>query len=313
MEALMELRDTPKVSVVLPVRNGGDRLREAVESILEQTLTSLEIVVVDDHSSDESVAVVRRFSDPRVLITRNRGKGLADALNTGIALARAPFIARMDADDIADKRRLEVQVSFLDKHPETVLFGSQVLRFSDYGDLAPSQLPLTHEGIVRALLAGQHAIAHPSVVMRSDALAAVGGYNPTVAEDWDLFLRLGEVGLLQNSSHTLLRYRFHAGSLSSSRLTAYRRDMYRAIENHRRRKRLLPEIGSAEYERSLSWSKRVAISAEAVGLELYRRGYGNIAAPSKVVAFKGLLSVAAASLLLPKFALRRLGSLLRQP
>src|SRR4029077_17839079 len=109
---------TPAVSVLMGVWNGAPRVREAVGSVLGQTLVDLELIVVDDGSADGTPAILDSFGDSRLRIERRARGGLTSALNRALALARAPLLARLDADDVALPERLARQVAYLDAHPD---------------------------------------------------------------------------------------------------------------------------------------------------------------------------------------------------
>ena len=209
----------PRVSVVLPVRNGELYLAEAIASVLAQTVTAIELIVVDDDSTDRSAAIAQEAADrdPRVAVLRAEHRGMAAALNTGIAAARAPYVARMDADDIALPRRLETQLDHLDVHEDCVAVGCAIEIVDEAGaHVGWRTFAGGHDGIVAALLVGSVPMAHPTVVMRRDALLAVGGYATDLfpTEDLDLWVRLSQIGLLANLDEVLLRYRRHENAVS---------------------------------------------------------------------------------------------------
>ncbi len=108
----------PKISVVMSVYNGGEFLREAIDSILDQTYTQFEFIIVDDGSTDNSINVIESYKDPRIVLIRQVNKGLVVALNVGLRKAQGKYIARMDADDISIKNRLEIQLRFMESNPE---------------------------------------------------------------------------------------------------------------------------------------------------------------------------------------------------
>src|SRR5207237_10277673 len=130
----------PRVSVLLPVWNGEAFLEQAMESILRQTLSSFELIVIDDGSTDRSAAIAEEFAsrDPRMRVLRRPHEGLSAALNAGIAAARGEYVARMDADDISAPDRLRKQVAYLDAHPACVAVGA----WSDVVDEAGRQIGL---------------------------------------------------------------------------------------------------------------------------------------------------------------------------
>jgi len=210
--------ERPRVSVVLAVRDGALYLPRAVESILGQTLRELELIAVDDGSSDATPELLRRAesADPRVRVLRQAPAGLVAALNRGCAAAAAPYLARMDADDIAFPDRLARQAEFLDHHPGAALVGSAVVRIDAAGrEVKRTVCPTTHAEIVSEL-ERYNCFTHSTIMMRADRLAAVGGYRAAYlhAEDYDLWLRLAERGELANLSDPLLYYRVYPDQVS---------------------------------------------------------------------------------------------------
>ncbi|NIC41033.1 glycosyltransferase [Aquabacterium sp. A08] len=210
---------TPTVSVVLPVYNGGLYLPLALDSILAQRYTDFELLVIDDGSTDQSLAVLQAYAaqDPRVRVVSRANQGLVATLNEAIGLAQGRYIARMDADDIALPDRLGLQVAYLDSNPQCVCVGSAVELMDELGRklVVWPQYP-DNETIQREALKGHTTICHPAATMRKDALVASGGYRASMypTEDLDLWLRLGELGQLANLPKVLLRYRMHSGSIS---------------------------------------------------------------------------------------------------
>lgn len=204
----------PTVSVVLPVRNGARFLPEALASLGAQTLREIEILLIDDGSTDTSPEIARELArrDGRFIVVSQEQRGIACALNAGIRMARGRYVARMDADDVAMPSRIEKQVAFLAAHPRCVAVGSDVEIIDEEGrTLGTGVYPRRHADIERSLLSGRNPLVHPSVVMRTDAVRSVGGYRAEthLAEDFDLWLRLSEVGELANLGEPLLRYRRH--------------------------------------------------------------------------------------------------------
>ncbi|MFT8242525.1 glycosyltransferase [Roseomonas sp. BN140053] len=206
---------TPAVSVVLPVRDGARFLEAAVNSILGQSLRELELLVVDDGSRDETPAILRRLAaaDARLRVLSGPPLGLVPALNRGLREARAPLVARMDADDVAAPERLARQVAALEAAPEVALLGTgwRVVRAD--GQPRRDVSPPTGSEAIRAALVRANPIAHPTVILRRAAVLGVGGYRPAfrLAEDFDLWLRLAERHELRNLPEPLLDYREHAG------------------------------------------------------------------------------------------------------
>jgi hypothetical protein len=210
-----------RVSVVLPVRDGGAYLEAAVASILAQSLRDLELLVVDDGSRDGAVAALAALAarDDRLRVLSNPGVGLAAALNFGLAQARCALVARMDSDDIALPERLAIQVAFLDCEPSVAVVGSQVAFIDASGALTGGRthFPTGPEAVAAALSTRGCVLKHPSVVARKDVLLRAGGYRPALAkaEDYDLWLRLSERARLANLPDVLLHYRVHPGQISA--------------------------------------------------------------------------------------------------
>lgn len=234
----------PRVSVLLPVWNGETFLAAALESILRQTLSSFELIVIDDGSTDASAAIAENFarSDDRVRLLRRAHEGLSASLNAGMAAVRGEYVARMDADDISVPHRLQKQVEYLDAHPACAAVGAWIEVIDEAGRLVGRKTFVkTHEEILAALLQGISAIAHPTVVMRRDVFRAAGGYDASryPSDDLDLWFRLAERGELANLGEVLLRHRRHRSAVGV-REREKMKAMALAICNEARSKRGLP-------------------------------------------------------------------------
>ena len=205
--------------MVLPVWNGEPFLSQAIRSVLAQTLDALELIVVDDGSTDRSAAIAQQFADrdARVRVLRLEHCGFSGALNAGIAAASAPYVARMDCDDAALPTRLEKQARYLDAHPECVAVGSAVEIIDQGGrHVGWRTFAESHAGITAALMIGASPFSHPTVVARRDALLAAGCYDGALypSEDLDLWIKLGHIGRLANLGEVLLQYRRHENAVS---------------------------------------------------------------------------------------------------
>lgn len=210
----------PAVSVLLPVYNAQPYLAAAIESILAQTFSDFELLILDDGSRDRSPAIAAAYAaqDSRVSLIQRENRGLVPTLNQLAGLAKGDFLARMDADDIALPDRLAHQVAFLQQHSECVCVGGAFELIDPQGHaMQMIDLPEENASIQQKLLLGQTVINHPCALIRRSAFEQIGGYcaaMPTV-EDLDLFLRLGEVGTLANLKEPVLQYRFHPQSVSA--------------------------------------------------------------------------------------------------
>ncbi|HEX7010988.1 MAG TPA: glycosyltransferase [Phycisphaeraceae bacterium] len=209
----------PRVSVLMPVYNAQAFLPEAMDSILTQTLSDLELIAVDDGSRDGSLAILRDYErrDRRVRVLSRPNTGICGALNDGLAVARGVYIARMDADDWCAPDRLAKQAAYLDAHEDCVAVGAWTQRTDPYGSPAGSQEPPTsHEEIDAQLMRGQgNAMVHAALMIHAHVLRDIGGWREQYnwVEDLDLFLRLAERGRLANLPEYLYTYRRHTASV----------------------------------------------------------------------------------------------------
>ena len=212
----------PKVSVIMSVYNGEKYLAEAIESVLSQTLSSLELLVVDDCSTDGSAAIVREYAnrDERIrLLQHDRNQGSASARNSGIAASRGEFIAEMDCDDISLPQRLEKQVEYLQSHPNIGVVGANLqLASSDMIEFQAYEFPQQHAFIVLYWIFGDTTIAGPAFTARRDILMSVGGYEESlkVTYDKDLFSRLYWKTRFANLPDVLYLYRQHEEQQSAT-------------------------------------------------------------------------------------------------
>ncbi|ADE13798.1 glycosyl transferase family 2 [Nitrosococcus halophilus Nc 4] len=209
---------TPLLSVVMPCFNAQRWVEGAIDSILTQTHTHLELIVVDDGSSDSSVKRIRKIAntDARLrLLTANCNTGIVHALNYGIEEARGKFIARMDADDICMPNRLSQQISFLEQ-TSCDLCGSW---FVEFGQGIPRTVRWPHtESALRAAMIFQNTICHPTVMARREVFEQFR-YREAyqLAEDYDLFARASTKFRLANIPEPLLRYRRHPQQATQAR------------------------------------------------------------------------------------------------
>jgi len=206
----------------MAVRNGEPYLRESLKSLLTQTLSDFELVIVDDGSTDETPAILRAFSqqDSRIVILRNeQNLRLAASLNRGLRFCRAPLVARADADDVYMPKRLERQVAFMDLQPVVGVLGAACYEMDAEGkNLRISRHP-SEDRQIRFELPFLCRLAHPSVMFRKDLVLAVGSYDEKywTAQDYDLWSRLMPVTAFANLPEPLWYYRTHPKSTMSTR------------------------------------------------------------------------------------------------
>jgi GT2 family glycosyltransferase len=233
------------VSVIIPVYNSERFLSGALVSILSQSLECIQIVLVNDGSTDNTLSIMKEFAarDNRIQILSRPNTGIVGALNDGIELCKGEFIARMDSDDWAHPERLLRQHSFLSTHSDVVACGTAAWIIDPRGRIVGLHRPPTwHEQIEEMLLKGNGgAFLHPSLMIRAEALKATGGYKPEfdLAEDLDLYFRLLQQGRLANLPEPLLHYRQHLSSTNFSKRAAQRK-LIQHILNRERSAREMP-------------------------------------------------------------------------
>lgn len=223
--------DTCRVTVLLPVRNGGETVAEAVHSVVSDLGPSDELIVIDDGSTDGTCEAVARVSGPIRVVT-NRGRGIVDALNTGLRLAEGTHIARCDADDTWLPGHLRHLRSALDRRPGSVAaFGAAAL-ISSSGDSRGDSVPPSPADVRAALLRGNPFI-HGTVLARADVVAAAGGYRDLPgAEDYDLWLRLSERGAIATTSESVYRYRLSEATAHRAKRRRQARSSLRILLGH---------------------------------------------------------------------------------
>jgi glycosyltransferase involved in cell wall biosynthesis len=226
------------VSVLLPARDAAPYLREAIDSVLRQTMPDFELIVVDDASSDATPEVLASIDDPRLRVVRNDAPlGIAGALGRGLALCRGRFIARMDADDLCAPQRFAMQLAWLDAHRDAGACGSWVRMFCD-GWQRDRRLESDPERIRCALLLF-NTMSDPSAMLRRELVEEVG-YDPSfvTAADYDFWARANRRCRLGNVRALLLHYRVHGAQIGGRR-------PLRVAEADRIRRAQLEDIGVA--------------------------------------------------------------------
>jgi glycosyltransferase involved in cell wall biosynthesis len=218
------IRSQPKVSVVMPVYNGELYLREAIDSILNQTFSDFELIVMDDGSTDRSVEIVQTYTDPRIkLIANPVNQGIRFIANQLNQLAQAEYIARMDCDDISLPHRLAKQVEYLDRHPDIAVVGAQSIYIDTNGKVTATQNIFRcsiEPSSMKWTASYECPFVNPTVMFRKQVLdKELGGYdeNATFAEDYEIWLRLLRNNYQgANLAEVLLKYRINPQSMMHS-------------------------------------------------------------------------------------------------
>ena len=227
----------PAVSVLMAVHDGAPWVRDAVASVLTQTLENLELIVIDDGSTDATPEILARVSDPRLRVERRERVGLTRSLNVALGLARSALIARLDADDEALPERLERQRAFLDAHAEVGLLGTGAREVDEAGRTAREIRPPADDRAIRRALIRRNPFVHSSVMMRRSVLERAGGYDEAlpVAQDYDLWMRMSRLTRLANLPEPLVVRRLPPGRVSAvrddERLCTEARVRWRAVRS----------------------------------------------------------------------------------
>ena len=202
----------PDITVLMPVYNAEKYLREAISSILQQTFTRFELLVIDDGSADASVQIIRSFHDPRIRFVQNeKNMGISATLNKGIGLSRTELIARMDADDISYPDRLEKQYAFFLQHPDCALLSTWA-RMVDKNK-NPVKTERWRSAYYYYNLNFECWIYHPTVMYKRSAVMDVGMYSTVYAEDHNLWWQLSRKYRMYNLPEVLVDYRLTDESL----------------------------------------------------------------------------------------------------
>jgi len=210
--------DDISVSVILPVYNGGKHLYESLGSILSQTYSDFEVIIINDGSTDDSVSVIQKFKDPRIRYHEQSNQGLAATLNRGIGLSRGRYLARQDQDDISLPKRFEKQVDFLESHPSHGMVGTWAkIKGQDENIYRAHRHPADSLRLKFELLFN-NPFVHSSVMIRKNVFKKVGGYSTNTLrqppEDYELWSRVAREFKVANIPEILHVYREVPGSMS---------------------------------------------------------------------------------------------------
>lgn len=248
----------PDVTVLMPVYNAMPFLPMAVESVLAQSFSAFQLLIVDDGSTDGTSAYLGSLRDDRVRILRRAHEGLGATLNAGLNLCDTEYIARMDGDDVIHPRRLEAQLEYLTQNPHVCMVGCQVEFLVGVPTGLVARVPTEHDEIVERLLAAKSGTCHAALMMRSRVVRRIGGYRVAGAgEDIDFCLRMCEAGQAANLPGVYYYYRLLPRSISLSRRSETRLGYAYAVESARRRRDGSAEPNFESFRRQ--WSQRNVI------------------------------------------------------
>jgi glycosyltransferase involved in cell wall biosynthesis len=229
----------PLVSVVMAVKNGGQLMREAIDSILNQTFTDFEFIIINDGSADNTLEILSEYKDPRIQVYSQENRGVARSANRGIALAQGKYIARQDHDDISLPTRLEKQVEYLEMHPECGLLGTAAEIWSSTGPTGRYHDHPTENTTLQIELLFDNPFVHTSCIFRREVIRRVGLYSPlreiNPLDDYEFIARVAASYEVANLLERLVIYREVSGSLTSD----YRVEEPRNISGYQKQKYLI--------------------------------------------------------------------------
>ncbi|QIK54208.1 glycosyltransferase [Dysgonomonas sp. HDW5B] len=206
----------PKLSIIMPVFNTEKYLREAIDSIIQQSFTDWELLIINDGSTDSSENIIQSYTDKRIQYHRNdQNIGLISTLNKGIDICTGDYIARMDADDISEKDRFKIQLAFLAENKEYAMCGSYAKVIDENNNETGKILNLQTNDFLQINLLFSVPFIHPSMMFRREVLKN-NYFDPKYkhAEDYELWCRIANNYKIANIPDYLLRYRWHTNNVS---------------------------------------------------------------------------------------------------
>ena len=225
-----------KASVIIPAYNAEKYLKEAIDSIINQTFQDFEVLVINDNSTDNTVNILQSYTDKRIQILNSQGSGISDALNLGLDSAKGEYIIRMDADDISLPERFEKQIKYLDENPDIAICGSIAQYFNDNSDLLYNiwQTP-SEDKLIKTFLLTTVPLIHPSVIIRKSVLDKYELRYSTIyngAEDFGLWTKAAKFVKFHNIEEVLLYYRRHNDNATFRNINQGRKAFQEIIRNN---------------------------------------------------------------------------------
>lgn len=229
--------DHPSVSVIMTVYNAELFIDEAIRSIIEQTFTDYEFIIIDDGSQDQSVAHIHKYNDPRIVFIPRLHTGRAQSLNYAVLQAKSPILAFMDADDRSVRERLAIQYKMIEEHQEIGVLSSWFYRMTEGGKVKRLVKNPEHHKKISGGMTRTCSILFSASMIRKSLIEQAGGFHDTtIIEDWDLLLRLLPATQFYNIKQPLFYYRQHGNSTTGKHRQQQRRDAYRISHEYLMRK-----------------------------------------------------------------------------
>ncbi len=267
----------PRVLVVMPLYNARQYVRAAIKSILAQTYPNFSLLVINDGSTDGSEQIAASFQERGVILWNQQNQGPGSAMNRAIRYAREqkiPYLARMDADDISDPKRLEAQINLLEKYPAAAACSANCHYIhAETGKILSSSTISTSPALIRwEIRHGLHGLIQGASVFRTIALDAIGGYrmNFQRAEEVDVFLRLLDRYELRNCKEFLYSIRYHTDSYSLENVHKNIYYQFYALDCARARRQGKPEKSYETFIQQISLWTRLRILREEYLLRMWR-------------------------------------------
>ena len=225
----------PKITVLMPAYNTGKYIHEAISSVLEQTFTDFELLIINDGSTDDTLAIINSFTDARIRVINQDNKGVANALNNGLNNSRAPYIARFDADDVCYPNRLQVQYDFITAHSDYSIIGSACDYTDVNGEYVFTYQPAAYSNAeIQQLDYKICPFIHSGVFYKKDVILKAGGYNERAYtfEDHFLWANILKNEKACNLQQSLIKVRWNPESITIDekwRTNTFRKIKYNAL------------------------------------------------------------------------------------
>ena len=265
----------PRVSVLMSCYNTRAYLPEAIESVLNQTFSDFEFIIVNDGSTDDSAAYLDQITDPRVIVVHQENQGLGMPINKHLKSCRGEFICRVDSDDYCYPTRLEKQLAKMESSSELMAIGSYMKFFNENGESKTSIFPAEHDDILSGMLKGLHTMAHPTMMIRKSLLDKIDGYVWSgVGEDWGFQLDAAKHGKLGMVPEPLYKMRLHSTSTAWKGASNVFLGFDFAIERYRQWENGEEEMTSDQFKEI--WTKagflrRTSVNLRAISSTYHRQ------------------------------------------
>jgi len=301
----------PRITVLVPVYNGASHLGETITSLLAQTYKDFELLVIDDGSTDNSVEIIKSFSDPRIRMMQKENGGLCSTLNRGIQEARGEYIARSDQDDISFPHRLHREMTVADTYPKALAIFAYNTKIGGKHSWANSDKLTATNGVKVYDPIKDGCLLGSTMLARTSALREVGGFREQYypVDDWDLECRLAEKGQVMVVCEPLVAYRFHRDANTYRIFAEMQRKRYWTEDSHRRRVQNLPELSFQEFLTQLPRNIPARLQRRRLGLwKLHTRIAGQHLLDGNYL--RAAVNLTAASVLHPIDISKRIGRML---